>query len=169
MARDVTATKPSGPRGAKFWKRAFLASLAVNLLVLGVIGGALLKGPPEPRDKTRDAGFGPFAGALDEADRKELRRDFIERSNGGAAFRAGMRADMEAVLQALRAEPFDPATLDAAMAQQGSRFSDQMALGRTLLRDRIVAMTPEARLRFAERLEDSLKRHGDGRKGGPKP
>lgn len=159
-------------RGISFWKRACLASLAVNVLVLGVIGGAMLKGPPPPggKDRMRDPSFGPFASALEQADRDALRRDFMARSDGGQSLRAGLRQDMETVLQALRATPFDPATLETALAAQGARFADQMGLGRQLLRDRIVAMTPEARLHFADRLEDSLTRHGPGgHKGQPGP
>ena len=178
MARDDDTANGAAPgtgrrMGLTFWKRACLASLAVNVLVLGVIGGALLKGPPPPpggKDRIRDLSFGPFAGALEQADRDALRLDFMARSDGGQSLRDGLRRDMEAVLHALRATPFDPAALEAALAAQGARFSDQMGLGRQLLRDRIVALTPEARLRFADRLEDSLTRHGPGgHKGQPGP
>ena len=161
MAKQAGALSPE--QRALRWKRAFLALLAVNLLCLGVVGGAILKGPPEGR-VARDPGFGPFAGALDEADRKALRRAFLDRVNGGEALRAALKQDMEAVLAALRADPFQSAALDSALAQQSRRLSDQVALGQTLMRDRLVEMTVAERRAFADRLEQSLARRG--RKGG---
>ncbi|GGW37310.1 hypothetical protein GCM10011452_27110 [Gemmobacter lanyuensis] len=155
------AELPSATR----WKRAFFASLAVNLLVLGMVGGAILKGPPLTEKGGRDLGFGPYAAALDDSDRKELRRVFLERGPGLSEMRARMQGDMAAVVAVLRAEPFDANALRAALDGQRMVFVDQIRMGQGLLADHLTRMTPEARRAFADRLEQSLKRggHGDDR------
>ncbi|HEX9858674.1 MAG TPA: periplasmic heavy metal sensor [Paracoccaceae bacterium] len=142
------------------WLRlALAASLALNLAVAGVIGGAILKGAREHRSAmVRDLGFGPFTEALGPEDRAALRSAFLERAPDFRARRRDMREDFAAVLAALRAEPFDAAALGAAMGRQMGRAAEQMALGQALMTEHIAAMSPEARKRFADRLEASLTR-----------
>lgn len=152
-----SAVKPAERR----WKWAFLGLLTVNLLAVGVIGGVMAKGPPHSDRSIRDLGFGIYGEALDEADRKELRRGFMEKAPGLRDMRKAMRADLAAVLAALRAEPFVPAALDAAFAGQTARLEDKMQLGQELLRDRLVAMTADQRRAFADRLEKTVIRKGD--------
>ena len=156
------AELPSATR----WKRAFFASLAVNLLVLGMVGGAILKGPPPAG--VRDLGFGPYAAALDDADRKELRRVFIDRAPGLREMRAKMQGDMAQVVAVLRAEPFDEAALRTALEGQRMVLAEQIRMGQGLLADHLARMTPEARRAFADRLEHSLRHggHGDDRRRG---
>ena len=58
------------------WSKLVLfISLAVNLLILGVVIGHLFLGPPDrPHEmKARDLGFGPFVQALPEKDHTALR------------------------------------------------------------------------------------------------
>ena len=155
------AAKPAGRR----WKWAFLGLLMVNLLAAGLIGGVIAKGPPKGDRAIRDLGFGLYGEALDEADRKALRKAFMEQGPGLRDLRKAMRADLAAVLAALRAEPFNPAALDTAFAEQTARLEAKMQLGQRLLRDRLVEMTLEHRRAFADRLERSVIRHE--RKGGP--
>lgn len=161
----IEAPQPVTPPAGRRWKWAFLGLLTLNLLAVGLIGGMLAKGPPMGDRAIRDLGFGPYGEALEEGDRKALRRAFMEKGPGLRELRKAMRADLGAVLSALRAEPFNPAALDAAFAQQTERQAEKLQLGQTLLRDHLVSMTPEQRLAFADRLERSVIRHE--RKGGP--
>ena len=55
-------------------------SVALNLLVVGLVAGALLRdGDPRAR-MVRDLDFGPFTEALSPRDREALRRSFVERA-----------------------------------------------------------------------------------------
>ncbi|SEN60384.1 Uncharacterized membrane protein [Gemmobacter aquatilis] len=159
---DTTFQTPKArfPRGMRI---LLVASLALNLLVLGGVGGMILKGPPPRHDLVRDLGFGAFTEALSDADRAALRSDFLRRTPDLQAKRAEMRGDLDLVLAALRATPFDPAALDAAMARQSVRIEARIAMGQALMRDRFVAMSPQDRAAFADRLERSLLRHRDDR------
>jgi uncharacterized membrane protein len=166
------AARPGGGRGLRI---ALAISLALNLLVVGVAGGALLAGAGHPpRPVVRDLGFGPFGQALSPADRAALRDAFAAEAPDMRGMRREMRSDLARLLAALRADPFDPAALRAALESQGARARERLDLGQRLLADRLVAMSVAERQAFADRLQAALSRgrgadgrgHGnDGRAG----
>lgn len=163
MADRTPSTKTNGS-GGRWLRLALILSVALNLAVAGVVAGAWLRaGPGErraPDAAVRDLGFGPFAGALSEEDRRALRRAYLQRSPDLREVRRQMRADMAGVLAALRAEPFAPDALQSALRDAGARTAERLELGQSLLLERIEAMTPEARRAFADRLEAGLTRRG---------
>lgn len=164
-------TQPPVP-AAKVGKGLRIAlgvSVAVNLLILGLVAGALLRdGGPRER-LVRDLDFGPFTEALSPEDRDALRRAYVARSPDLGGMRQEMRTDLEAFLAALRAEPFDPAALVRVMENQQGRMARRIELGQDLLLERLTAMDGREREAFAERLERRLRRGGGpegGREGG---
>ena len=60
----------------------------------------------------------------------------------------------------MRADPFDPAALKAALAALEARNAERLELGRTLIETRLIEMSPEERAAFADRLEKGLRRGG---------
>jgi|GEM_PF-135646 len=158
-----SAPKPSA---APLWMRlALVASLAANLLVAGVVVGAMLDGHGGgPRGVIGDIGLGPFTGAFAPEDRKAMREAFMARAPDLRAMRDQERQDFRAVLDALRAEPYDPAAMRAALQRLSDRLGARMDLGRDILLERLDAMPPAARAAFADRLEAALERP---RRGGP--
>lgn len=169
------AVPPVG--GAKAGKGVRIAlglSLAFNLLVVGLVAGAVLR-DGGPRDRmVRDLDFGPFTEALSPRDRDELRRAYVQRAPDLRGARQEMRTDLQAFLAALRAEPFDPAALAQVMENQQGRMARRIELGQDLLLERLAAMDPQARAEFADRLERRLRRGGgpgdgpgDGHGDGP--
>ncbi|MDR0808736.1 MAG: periplasmic heavy metal sensor [Gemmobacter sp.] len=148
---------PEPERRSSRWRTAFFVLLALNFLMMGAVGGAILRGTHGPRgDMARNLGFGPYGEALSPEDREALRKAFRERRPDPQAGRAQLRADMDEMLAALRAEPFEPARLAAAFAHQRERLAGQLALGQDLLHERLLAMAPIERAAFANRLETSL-------------
>ena len=148
------------------WGRVVLfVSLALNLLVAGVVAGALLGGPRD-RDRDpalRDLGFGPFVSSLSRSDRAAL-RDGLRREAGALREnRAAMRAQFEELLTLLRAEPYDHAAVRAHVEGQHTRISERVTLGRQLLLERIEAMAPEERGAYADKLDEALRR-GPGKR-----
>ncbi len=161
---SVMAEADGAAKSGKGVRIALAVSVALNLLILGLVAGAVLRdGGPRGR-MMGDLEFGPFTEALSPRDRDALRRDFVTRMPDLMDMRRQMRDDFDGVLAALRAEPFDAAALRAAMAGQSSRMAERLALGQELLLGRVGAMTPAARAAFADRLEERL-RHGPGRGG----
>ena len=158
---DQTPVRPT--RSGRGLRWALGISLALNLAVVGMVAGAMLRDGPGMRGAmVRDLGFGPFTEALSREDRRALRQALFERAPEIRQARQQRQEDLQALVAILRAEPFDAAALAAAMAEQEARMVGQLRLGQRVLQERIAAMTPEARRGFAERLEDGL---GHGRRG----
>jgi uncharacterized membrane protein len=158
----VPAGKPGAGKGLRI---ALGVSVALNLLVAGLVAGAVLR-DGGPRDRMlRDLDFGPFTEALSGADRDALRREFVARSGGFRDMRDEMRADFDALLRALRVEPFDVEAVRGLLAGQQARVQERLMLGQDLLLERLAAMSPTARAEFADRLEHRLRR-GPGRRDG---
>lgn len=138
---------------------ALAVSVALNLAVAGVVAGTMLnhRGDNGRMEMGRELGFGPFSEALGREDRRALRSAFIARMPEMRDTKRQRGQDIQALLAALRADPFVPDTLSALMQRQHHRMEIQLQLGQDLLRDLLIAMTPEARAAFADRLEQRLR------------
>ena len=144
---------------------ALAISLGVNLAVVGVFAGAMLRDGHGMRGSmVRDLGFGPFTEALSREDRRAMRDSLFERAPDIREARRVQRADLEGLVALLRAEPFDAVAFAARMADQQGRIERQLRLGQEVLQERVAQMSPEARRGFADRLEAGLVRGKDGRK-----
>ena len=159
MTETQTNVPPSPPTTSRGVKIALVVSVALNLAVAGLAAGAWLRDGPRG-GMPRDMSFGPFSEALDDADRKSIRRSLLERVGEFREQRKAAKAEFEALLVALRAEPFEPAAMQAALAAIEARNSERLELGRTLIETRLIEMSPEARRAFADRLEKGLRRVG---------
>ncbi len=157
----VTAVARAG-RGTRI---ALIASLTLNLLILGVIAGSMIG---HHRYRTagavRDIGFSPFTGALDREDRTALRGAFMAAMPDARDRRQAARQDFARLADALRAEPWDRAVVGALLARHGQRTAERLELGHRLLIERIEAMSPAARAAFADRIEAGLRRGPQGRR-----
>ncbi|WP_306153086.1 periplasmic heavy metal sensor [Roseovarius sp. MMSF_3281] len=161
-----TGEKKAGMRG--WLKVVFGLSLALNLLVLGAIGGAVLRhGGFEGRHHMSrgDMAGGPLTRALTKDERRavarEMRRAFREAGHAG---RASYRETMQGLLVELRAQPFDPAPVAARMEAMRGMIGQRMDVGQTVLLEYLTEMEPEARQAFAARLEEALARRYKSRK-----
>ena len=158
MMSDQNSTRPvsATPRGVKI---ALALSVALNLAVAGLAVGAWLGDGPH-RGMPRDMSFGPFSEALDDDDRKAIRKALLSRLGEFREQRDAARAEFEALLVALRADPFDAGALKTALAALEARNAERLELGRSLIETRLIEMTPEERAAFADRLEKHLRRGG---------
>ncbi len=160
-----TGNAPPVPRTARWVKIALALSLALNLAIVGMVAGVVLRagdrgdGAPE----LRTLGLGPFALALTRDDRDEL-RGRIERH--GEPLRQERRAigqALRAVQAALLAEPFDRAAAEAAFAQSRDLAGSLQATGHGALLDQIETMSAGERTELAERLARMMRRFGPDR------
>lgn len=151
------------------WLRIALAvSLAVNLAIVGMMAGAMFRsgGPPSGVMMARDVGFGPFTDALSKEDRSKLRRAFLAAAPEMRDSRRAVRADFAELLAQLRASQFDEEALRDVFDRQNARNAERLELGQRLIFDLVVSMKPEARVAFADRLEQSLAK-GPKRRDAP--
>lgn len=173
MSDQTPKTPSSDPRKPRRWMRlALVASLTLNLLVLGLIVGAKVSGqsgkdfdPRGPeRGAIRDLGFGPIAKALDRKDRRDIGRAFRKEGGSFKENHAMLERDFEAMLQILRQDTFDATAFEATMAQQADRLRKRGETLRKLVIDQISTMSTEDRKAFADRLESAIERPERDRK-----
>lgn len=143
---------------------ALAVSVALNLAVAGLFAGSFLHDHEGGPRGVREIGFGPFSEALSHDDRKALRQALLARMPEMRQARQEAARDAQTLLGVLRADPFDPGRLAAVLEAQRVRMAGRLEVGQGLMRDLLVAMTPEARRAFADRLEKRLQKGG---KGGP--
>lgn len=148
------------------WGRIVLfASLALNLLIVGLVAGVLLRHDRLDRQTPlRDLGYGPFGAALSPADRRELARGLLGRAGDLRTNRDAIRAHFAQMLTALRARPYDADAVAALVETQQAKLAERQAIGQELLLERIAAMSDADRAAFADRLERSLRRAGHDRR-----
>lgn len=143
------------------WGRiALVASLAVNLLIAGLVVGAFLHGPPDRvgRPQPRDLGFGPFVDALPREDHRAMLQAMSREEGSFRERRMALRRDFEALLSALRAEPYDQAVVDQLVNSQQEEVFESLRLGRDLLLERIADMDAAERAAYARALEEGARR-----------
>ena len=174
---DPKSTAPSAPvappvsppKSGRRLRIALAISVALNLAIAGLGAGAFLRNHADGGrdDMVRELGFGPFTEALRPEDRRALRQAFLAKAPDVRNIKRQRRADAMAVLDALRAPVFAPETLTEVMAAQQQRMSQQLTLGQEVLRDFLIAMSPDQRAEFAGRLEERLhpRGHDDGQHG----
>lgn len=158
-AMPPTPPVTTGPATSRGVKIALALSVALNLAVAGLAVGAWLGHGPR-QGMPRDMSFGPFSEALNDTDRKAIRRALLERLGEFREQREAARAEFETLLATLRADPFDPQALKAALAALEARNAERLELGRTLIETRLIEMSPEERADFADRLEKGLRKGG---------
>jgi uncharacterized membrane protein len=162
VSQTTTPTPPpvsSGPSTSRGVKIALALSVALNLAVAGLAVGAWLGDGPR-KGMPRDMSFGPFSEALDDSDRRAIRRVLLSRVGEFRAQREAARAEFETLLVTLRADPFDPAAMKTALATIETRNAERLELGRSLIETRLIEMSAEERQAFADRLERGLRRGG---------
>lgn len=145
------------------WMRWLLVgSLTLNLLVVGIAVGAAVRfsGTGASPPVVRSLGFGAWSGGLERSDLRALRKASEERGLNLRALWREERQDRAALVAALKADPFDPATLDAVAERMAARNRDRLDAGHALIRAHVLAMTEAERLAFADRLERSLRKGG---------
>jgi len=157
-----TAEKRIAPR----WIKILLgASLAVNLLVIGLGVGAGLR----IKNASKDFGGGArggiaFVAALERDDRRQLVQ---KTKDARRASQQDGRANMRQILADLRSDSFDIDAFQAALLAQQSRTKTAQDVIRTALVAQVAVMTAGERAAYADRIEAHLqrgkKRHGQKR------
>jgi len=153
-----------GPKKRPFrWGRLLLGvSLALNLAVVGLVGGAVLNrarevgGPPPPNGEFLN--YGPYTMALSDEDRLKLRRGLIGEAGVLRDNRREVRRDFDRLLETLRADPYDPAATRLVLDAQQARVQKQVDLVRQVLVEHLNGMSTAERTDFADRLEAVLRR-----------
>ena len=153
------------PRNKRILRWALGLSLALNLLILGAVGGALWRhgGPgqgPQGGLPGLQSYASPYVRALPPETRRELHEQM--RTNGQAHHldREARRGHYAQMLATLRAEPFDPDAAQMVLATQSEAVASVQKAAHAAWLAQVGAMTPEDRQQYADALEGHLKAHG---------
>lgn len=167
MAQMNEVTKRALPKG---FKVLLGVSLALNLAVIGVIAGAMLRtgpdGPPN-RGGGNKMGFArPYIQALPREDRHAIFE--VTRSKTKGLDRASRRAQYQKVTDILRAETFDRTAAEAVLSLQAASTLNAQSAAQTQWMNVIEKMNVQERRSYADAIEEILKR-GPESKRKPKP
>ena len=169
-APDAGPEKGRKPRMGRGMRILLILSLAFNLLIVGLAVGAVLSGGPKGH---RDARMPAHVRALDHEDRRAIGQDIRAAYRAGTFGKRAERQQSERLADLIAAQPFDRVAVGALSdeIEAGKRIRFEVA--RDIWLDRVEAMSPQARVAYAERLREVLAQKGkdrgkDGGKGGPK-
>ncbi|NRB03302.1 MAG: periplasmic heavy metal sensor [Rhodobacteraceae bacterium] len=153
MADASPATK------TPLWVKIVLGvSLALNLLIIGAIGGVVVRGGPAERQGIAMNTGVPYLIALPREDRIRVIRG--ARQADAVPNRRERKASYREMLEILRNDPFDETRATALLERHGqTALSTQKALQAAWL-ERIGDMSASERAIYAERLEEVLRRGG---------
>ena len=127
------------------WRTILILSLGVNVVIGGLAIGTLL-------DDDRGGRARPLVWALPDADRQALREALPQSS------RADRRSRFEAILKALRDDPFKPEHLRALLSRQRALIADRTERAEAVIIERLTRMSAEDRAAYADRLERGVRR-----------
>ncbi|WP_146586238.1 periplasmic heavy metal sensor [Puniceibacterium confluentis] len=141
-------------------KPVMIASLALNLAFVGAVVGYSLVGGRHGREghSAGRADAMPYMRALTDTDRHRLRDALRQDFRQYRGTRGQITEDYGAALAALRADPFDRASLSAVLDRQSARANDRLQGGQRVLADFVAAMSADERSAYADRLAHQIER-----------
>lgn len=153
MATEQNQPKPKLPARIKV---ILFASLALNLVIVGVIVGAIARfGGEHGRSVHRD----PMIRALSLEDRRAVGRAVREAQGGDRrALGRALGEVMDEIIAALEAEPLDRAALEAAMARKSALLRGRRDAGEAAIVETLIRMSAQERRAFARKLKEGRKR-----------
>ena len=158
MAGKDSADSMANPgRRGRILRIALVISLALNLLVLGVMAGGVMKGGPGAR-ATNTSDLRALWMALPDEARREMRPADAERRAGDRRAQREERRAQAAARQAellalLRAPEFDADAFAAILLTDHEERSARIARAHRAFVDRVAALDAAARATVAARLE----------------
>lgn len=168
----MSAERSDTAKTGRFRRILLVVSLGVNLLVIAAVAGAVLSGGPHGKEgrSGKDGSYSrnaivPYISAFSRDDKRAMRTQMRAALPGRSDMRAQTRADHDAFLALVRAEPFDSAAALAVIERHVARSGEVQAVGRQLAIERISQMSQDERAAYAARFEERAlrKRHGGPR------
>ncbi|WP_299654465.1 periplasmic heavy metal sensor [uncultured Tateyamaria sp.] len=157
-------TETTIERRCPLWVKILLGlSLAVNLAIVGLVGGVAWRGGPLG-GKGPGMGYAmPYVLALPHDDRRAVFG--AVRDNADLPGRGARRAAYRDMIALLQAGAFDRVAVSAVLERQARDVGQVQMVAQTAWLDRIAAMTEGERSAYAERLTEVVSRGGRGRPG----
>ncbi len=129
----------------------FVLSLALNLALVGFLVG---RSSADFRGGDPTRGFPRWAMMEMSQERRESLRPAIARHRGDLRRQLfAMRGHHDTLRIAVAAQPYDPAALDAALADMRAAYAQVESANHAAFREFVSQLTPPERQQLAEQLE----------------
>ena len=148
-------TDSANPKRRNFWKILFGVSLALNLLIVGAVGGAFMRKGKGPTANHLASGF-LYMRALDFKDKRALRKEILRNNDGRKLVKDRNHDSFNSAVVILKTHPFDRAAFENLLDEQAKHAKLRQSLARRALVNHIEKMTKEERLIYAQRLKDFI-------------
>lgn len=145
----------SPPKARRWMTWALVVSVGLNLAMLGLAAGVLLKGPRP--DRVAGPALVQYARAMPRPYQRDLRRALRASRADWSGPREALRAQRGALADALVAEPFDAEAVLAILEREGALADDLAARGARLLMEQIGRMSAQDRAAYAAALRQSRR------------
>lgn len=158
MSDPKITPKDAAPKPKRRFRILLGVSLALNLLVIGAVVGAISKGPhsrggpPGLREVSA-----PYVGAFERDQKREMRRDMRAQLPDRSVARTANEADYQTFLELVRADTFDAVRANEIIEKQLERAGQFQRVGRELSIKRLNEMSDADRRAYADRLEQRLE------------
>ena len=137
----------------RWMKITLVVSIAINLGIAGVIGGAALRAPETQRNNLEaPEGIAMLARAMPATHQRELREELRDRRGDLRPDREELRHLRDRFVVALRAEPFDIDAVNEVFADQRDMLSKLTAAGHDSVIEQIEKMSLRDREMYIRRL-----------------
>ncbi len=146
------------PKTGLWIKILLLASLGLNLAVIGVLVGLAGKPARPPRNIRAQDIVAALTFALPEEQRKLMRQTLIAHRRSFEAEHRSPIAVRREFVDALSSEPFDITAFDRILARERDQFISLGNVAYETLLGIVKNMTPEERQAFAQRLSAAAQR-----------
>ena len=143
-------------------KAALLASLAVNIFLIGLVGGEMLgkfRYQKFGGDPAASNAFGPrqLRGVLSAERRKELKPIFMSRREQWREQRKQLRAARLSLADALEQQPFDPGLVEDAMREMRDRSDAVKGTMQGAMLEMAAILTDDERQKLAAAIREGRK------------
>lgn len=143
----------NGQKPSKALRIVLVASLALNVAVIGAVAGMAMSSKNQRAMPQRVSfEFGAIGRVLDREDRRAI-GDKLRKSGPRPMSPSAQRAQVGEIAQALRAVPFDPDLLTELMGNLRDQSSRVQQNAQSAFIAHLTAMTPERRMELADRLD----------------
>jgi uncharacterized membrane protein len=141
-------------------KVLLFGSLALNLLIVGVVAGVILSGGPgkDRREARSDVGGFTLVRALPRDARADLRARFETKRKELRASGGNNAPSKQDILTSLRATPFDPQAFADLVSTQTRSLAERGRLGQEALVEQVAEMTDDERRAYADDVEEAFSR-----------
>ncbi|OUS07116.1 hypothetical protein A9Q96_07350 [Rhodobacterales bacterium 52_120_T64] len=146
-------TTPQAKKTPRWIKVALIVSVAANLGVAGVIGGAALRAPEIKRNNLNGPeGVAMLARAMPAEHQRELREGLRDRREEFRPDRQELGSLRARFIEALKADPFEIEAVQDVLAEQRAMIFELTTAGDNTVIAQIEKMSPQDRENYILRL-----------------